>query len=277
MAVTFDPERLEVKGTAVPVVEGVLQPPLTGAAQYSFSATGSLVYISGGVQSAQRRLVWVNRNGSEEPLAAPARGYRHPQLSPDGRRLAVAIEGQETQIWLYDLARETLTRLTIEGNTNRNLDWTPDGKRILFVSNREGEEAAFWQLVDGSGGAERLTAALSGTGSWSSAGRVLAVNGTSSAKGFEIYGASTATGWDIYALRPDGVQPLVRTPFNEGSPAFSPDGRWLAYASDASGRYEIYVSPIRGRAQDRKSRPKAAPNPCGLETGESCSTAAETR
>ncbi len=118
MAVPFDLERLEVTGTAVPVVEGVLQSPSSGAAEYSFSATGSLVYVPGGLQAAQRRFVWVNRNGAEQPLAAPARAYRQPRFSPDGRRVALAIEEQESQIWLYDLTRETLTRLTFEGNTN---------------------------------------------------------------------------------------------------------------------------------------------------------------
>ncbi len=93
MAVPFDPQRLQVTGAAVPVVEGVLQSTISGAAQYSLSATGSLVYVSGGVQSAQRRLVWVTRNGAEQPLAAPAHAYRGPRLSPDGRRVAVAIDG----------------------------------------------------------------------------------------------------------------------------------------------------------------------------------------
>ena len=118
MAVPFDPQRLTATGAAVPVVEGVLQSAVTGAAQYSISATGSLVYVPGGVQSAQSRLVWVSRNGAEQPLAAPARAYLDPRLSPDGRRVAVDIEEQETQIWLYDLSRDTLTRLTFEGNSN---------------------------------------------------------------------------------------------------------------------------------------------------------------
>ena len=93
MAVPFDPQRLTVTGTAVPVVEGVLQSTVNGAAQYSISATGSLVYVSGGVQSAQSRLVWVSRNGAEQPLAAPAHAYVIPRLSPDGRRVAVGIAG----------------------------------------------------------------------------------------------------------------------------------------------------------------------------------------
>ena len=237
MAVPFDRQRLEVKGTPVPVIENVLQLPLSGAAQYSLSATGSMVYVPASVPAAQRRLVWVNRNGSEVPLAAPARAYRHPRLSPDGKKLAVAIEGQETQVWLYDFARETLTRLTLEGNTNNNPSWTPDGKRIIFDSNRAGVNGSgpYWQLADGSGGAEQLRDAPSGAGSWSSAGRVLVIDRS-----------DPETGRDILTLQPSGRQPLIRTPFNEGSPTFSPDGHWLAYASDASGRSEIYVQPYPG-------------------------------
>ncbi|MFY9530270.1 MAG: hypothetical protein WAR24_15275 [Candidatus Acidiferrales bacterium] len=105
VAVPFDPQRLDVTGTAVPVVEGVLQSPATGAAQYSFSAPGSLVYVPGGVQSAQSRLVWVSRNGAEQPLAAPARAYMFPRLSPDGRRVAVTITEQENQ--RFDMPEST--------------------------------------------------------------------------------------------------------------------------------------------------------------------------
>ena len=126
MAVPFDPQRLTVTGTAVPVVEGVLQSTTTGAAQYSFSATGSLVYVSGGFSRPKAGWCGSDRNGAEQPLAAPAHAYRYPRLSPDGRRVAVAIEEQETQIWLYDLARETLTRLTFEGNRTYN----PLGRRM---------------------------------------------------------------------------------------------------------------------------------------------------
>jgi serine/threonine-protein kinase len=157
MAVPFDPQRLAVTGTAVPVVEGVLQSPVTGAAQYSFSSTGSLVYVPGGVQATQLTLVWVSRNGAEQPAAAPARAYQYPRLSPDGQRAAVGITEQETQVWLYDLSRETPTRLTFEGNLNTSPTWTPDGKRIVYQSNKEGPLNLFWQLADGGGGLERLT------------------------------------------------------------------------------------------------------------------------
>jgi Tol biopolymer transport system component len=239
MAVPFDPQRLAITGAAVPVVESVLQSPSSGAAQYSFSATGSLVYISGGVQADQRSLVWVNRNGTEQPVTAPARAYVFPRLSPDGRRVGVGITEQETQVWLYDLARETLTRFTFEGNVNLNAAWTPDGKRIAFQSNKEGPLNLFWQRADGSGGLERLTTSEYNNFpiSWSPDGQLLAY--------VEV---NPTTGYDIWVLQLSDrkAQPFLRTPFNESVPRFSPDGRWLAYVSNESGRWEVYVLAYPG-------------------------------
>jgi serine/threonine protein kinase/Tol biopolymer transport system component len=247
IAVPFDPQRLSSTGAAVPVVEGALQSPSSGATQYSFSATGTLVYVPGGVQGAQRRLVWVTRNGAEQPLAAPAHAYLAPRLSPDGRRVAVTITEQESQTWLYDLSRETLTRLTFEGNSNQYPVWTPDGKRIAFQSSKEGPLNIFWQLADGSGGLERLATSedTQAAHSWSPDGQLLAF--------IEV---NPTTRFDIWVLRMGDpspgsglvrkAQPFLRTPFNESVPRFSPDGRWLAYISDESGRYEIYVQPYPG-------------------------------
>ncbi|MBZ5662512.1 MAG: protein kinase [Acidobacteriia bacterium] len=247
MAVPFDSQQLTVTGAAVPVAEGVLESLSNGAAQYSLSATGSLVYVPGGVQASQRRLVWVNRKGAELPLAAPAHAYRGPRLSPDGRRVAVAIEEQETQTWLYDLSRETLTRLTFDGIANYNPVWRPDGKRIAFQSSKEGRLNIFWQLADGSGGLERLSTSEynNAPNSWSPDGQLLA-----------FIQINPTTGYDIWVLRMDDpstgsgqvrkAQPFLQTPFNEGAPRFSPDGRWLAYTSDESGRNEIYVQPYPG-------------------------------
>jgi Tol biopolymer transport system component/predicted Ser/Thr protein kinase len=246
MAVPFDPQRLAVAGAAVPVVEGVLK-NLNGAAQYTVSSTGSLVYVPGSAQAAQRGLVWVRRNGAEQPLAAPARGYFQPRLSPDGRRVAVTITEQETQVWLYDLSRETLTRLTFAGNANQFPAWTPDGKRIAFSSNKEGPLNLFWQLADGSGGLERLTTNeyTQAPNSWSPDGQLLA-----------FVEVNPTTQRDIWALRlgdPSAgsgqvrkAQPFLRTRFDEGAPRFSSDGHWLAYVSDESGRNEIYVQPYPG-------------------------------
>ncbi|HEY4579631.1 MAG TPA: protein kinase [Candidatus Acidoferrales bacterium] len=237
MAVPFDPDRLEITGAAVPVVEG-LQQSTTGEAKYSISATGSLIYVSGGTgQGAQRRLVWVSRNGAEQPLAAPARNYQQPRLSPDGRRVAVQIDEREAQIWLYDLARETTTRLTFEGNRSETPLWTPDGKRVVFYSTKEGPQNLFWQMADGTGGLERLITSEYNhvPMSWSPDGRLLAFT-------------QITAGRDIWVLRLDDrkAEPFLRTPFIEGAAQFSSDGRWLAYVSDESGRPEIYVQPYPG-------------------------------
>jgi Tol biopolymer transport system component len=255
MAVPFDSQRLIATGPAVPVVESVMGSTITGDTQYSFSATGSLVYVPGGVQTTQRRLVWVNRNGSEQPLAAPAHGYDRPRISPDGQRVAVGIDEQEMQLWLYDLSRDTLTRLTFEGNRNQIPAWTPDGKRIAFESNKDGAQNIYWQLADGSGGLERLTTSefTQVPYSWTPDGQALA-----------FVEVNPTTGLDIWVLRVGDpspgsgqvpstssgqvrkAQPFLRTRFNEGAGRFSPDGHWLAYISDESGRYEVFVQSYPG-------------------------------
>ena len=137
MAQSFDAGRLALTGEAVPVAEGVQFNALDSGAAFAASENGVLAYRGGGGANP-RTLVWVSRNGTEQPVAAPVRSYVNPRLSPDGRRVAVTLEAQEDQIWLYDLARETLTRLTFEGTSNDVPVWTPDGKRITFYSNKEG-------------------------------------------------------------------------------------------------------------------------------------------
>jgi serine/threonine-protein kinase len=239
MAVPFDPQRRTVTGPPARVLEGVLQSSASGAAQYSVSSTGTLAYVHGDVQSAQRRLVWVARNGTEQNVPAPVRAYLFPRLSPDGQRIAVGISEHETQLWLYELARQTLTRLTFEGNVNLNAAWTPDGKRIAYNSSKEGPTNIFWQLADGSGGLERLTNSPYPNipGSWSPDGQLLT---------FSVVGS--ATGYDLWVLRLSDRKalPFLQTPFNESAPRFSPDAHYLSYISNESGRYEVYVQPYPG-------------------------------
>jgi Tol biopolymer transport system component/predicted Ser/Thr protein kinase len=241
MAVPFDPQRLELTGKAVPVVEKVLQSQ-GGGAQYGISDTGSLVYVSGGVEIGRVKMVWVSRNGTEQPLAAPAQVYRTPRLSPDGQRATMPIteeDGRDTQIWLYDFSRDALTRLTFGGTQNQYPVWTPDGKRITFESNEEGVPNLFWQLAGGDGVQERLTASeyTNIPSSWSPDGQLLA-----------FQGLDPTTRYDIWVLRLSDhkAEPFLRTPANEGAPQFSPDGHWLAYVSDQSGRNEVYVQPYPG-------------------------------
>jgi eukaryotic-like serine/threonine-protein kinase len=255
MAAPFDPQRLEVTGPAVPVAEAILQSLVDSDAQYSFSATGTLVYVSGGIQEAQSSLVWVSRNGVEQPLAAPAHVYLAPRISPDGRHVAVDILEQASQTWLYDLSRDTLTRLAFEGTANINPVWTPDGKRIAFLSNREGPNSIFWQLADGSGGLERLTTSeyFQAPQSWSPDGQLLAFIEVNPSTGRDIWvlrlGNPSASSGQVPSAvsgRVREAQPFIRTPFDEAVPRFSPDGHWLSYISNESGRYEIYVQPYPG-------------------------------
>jgi serine/threonine-protein kinase len=247
MAAPFDARQLVLKGPAVPAVEGVAQSTATGAAQYSVSSTGTLVYLAGGVTGSQSRLVWVSRNGEEQLLPPAPHNYSYPRVSPDGRRVAVPIADQEAQIWIYDTSRDTLTRLTFEGNTNNLAAWSSDGRRIAIQSNRAGPPNIFWQASDGSGGAERLTTSDSthAPSSFSPDSQLLAFIET-----------TPETSRDIWVLRladPSAgsgqarkAQPFLRTPYEETAPKFSPDGQWLAYSSDESGRREVYVQPYPG-------------------------------
>jgi len=238
MAQSFDAARIQLTGEPVPLAEGVQYGAVSGRADFAASENGVLAYRHASV-APPRTLVWVSRNGTEQSVAAPARNYANPRFSPDGRRVAVTLETQEDQIWLYDLARQTLTRFTFEGTSNDVPVWTPDGRRIAFYSTKEGPNNLFWQMADGTGGLERLTTHEYGEQprSWSPDGQLLAFTRI-----------DPATRRDIWVLRMSDrkAEPFLRTQFTEGAAQFSPDGRWLAYVSDESGRPETYVQPYPG-------------------------------
>ena len=235
-AVPFNLDRLTTMGDPTPVVRDVLQTN-PGFAYYDFSATGTLVYVSG-VAGAARTLTWVTRNGMEQALAAPPREYDWPRLSPDGSRVAIEVGGQT---WVYDTSRDTLTRLTFDGGQNDSPAWSPDGARIAVRSNRAGTpNSIFWQMADGSGGQERLSTATQVAdtpGSFSPDGQFLAFFRTDAKTQRDIW---------VLSLKDKKRSPFLVTPATEGAPRFSPDGRWMAYVSDESGRPEIYVQPYPG-------------------------------
>ena len=245
MAAAFDTERNRT-GAPIAAVPDVLQ--------YSVSATGSLVYVSGKPPAApQVRLVWVSRDGTEQSVGAPARFYNQPRVSPDGRRVAVDVveSTNSMQVWLYNLARDTFSRFTFDG-VNRHAVWAPDGKRLAFMSNRDGRQQIFWKLADGSGDAERLTDGGSTTApdvlnipfSWSRDGRLLAYARLAPAAAAELCVLSLDDGSTTRSGRT--AQVFLRTQAADGAPQLSPDGRWMAYASEESGRREIYVQAYPG-------------------------------
>jgi len=236
-AIPFDLDTLTVTGGPVPLVEGVFRAAVTASANYGISDGGSLVYVAGSRVTAQRTIVWVDRQGREEAIKVPPRRYAYARLSPDGTRVALGIQDAENDIWIWDLRRETLARLTFDPGFNRGPVWTPDGKRLAFSVQRGSAENIYWQAADGSGAPEPLTEIPN----------VSIMPHAFSPDGAQLLFEEINTPRDISLLRLDGkreTKPLVQTSFSEDSPDISPDGRWLAYESTESGRDEIYVRPF---------------------------------
>ena len=250
-AMPFDLNRLEPRGPAFPVVEQVVDDYDYGTAQFSVSDTGRLAFLQGKQSSPLVSIEWMGRDGKMQPLRQAPGQYYSFNFSPDGKRLAVEIQdGARRDIWTYDWQRDTLTRLTFGGESNLDPVWTPDGQRIAYsVEEKDGTVDLYWKRADGSGDEQRLTE-LPGQrfpSSWSPDGKVLAYYATQ---------PHTASSWDLYTLtmagdektgwKPGEPKLFLGTPAVEVLPAFSPDGRWLAYMSNESGAMEIYVRPFPG-------------------------------
>jgi serine/threonine-protein kinase len=250
MAVPFDAVRLAVTGGATGVIDGVMQAANrnlsdmdnTLAAQLTVSDTGALVYLTGGaVGASERSLAWVDRQGTSQALPAPPRPYFDPRLSPDGQRVAVSTTFVR-QVWSFDIARGALSPVTVDGQSGYGV-FSPDGKRIVFRSGAAGgEDNLYWKAADGSGTVERLTTSPRSQtpSSWSPDGTTLAFVEEGDSKGFFQF--------DIWVLSIGDrkTRAVINTAANEMTPEFSPDGRWLAYASNESGRTEVYVQPYPG-------------------------------
>ena len=235
-AVRFDPRRLETAGTPVAILEGVMRAPvgMSAASQFAVSADGLLAYIAGPTTGAADRydLSLVNRRGEASPLKLPPGPYESPRVSRDGKWIAFGSEDSSGAfVLVYNLDGKTAPRRLTFNGKNRLPIWTADSKRVVFQSDHEGDLALFWQAVDGSGKAERLTKPASGEehipDDCSSDGDTCL---------FTVLAGGTYSLWSL-SLRDRRTAPVAGVVFSAPSGArFSPDGRWIAYA--IRDRYE---------------------------------------
>jgi serine/threonine-protein kinase len=247
-AAPFDLGALAVTGPAVPVVSGVVSSTNSGNAQVEVSPSGTLVYVSGGETVSAAPLDWLARDGKTTPLRAMRANWSGVQIAPEGRRLAFSLtDTSNTDVWTYDVARDAPTRLTVDPGRHRNPVWTPDGRRLVFSASRERRAepllaAGGWQRR-----ATRLTTSpnVQYPGSWDPSGRFLAFYENRPQTGYDLLilplEGDEASGW-----KPGTPTVFLSGPFTEQQPRFSPDGRWLAYESNESDAFNIYVRPFPG-------------------------------
>jgi eukaryotic-like serine/threonine-protein kinase len=240
-AVRFDPVRLEVLGEPVTVQDRVMMKP-SGAANYAVSREGTLVYIGAGLSemTAPRALLWVNRKGQEEPTGAPLRAYGTPRLSPDGTRIAAEIYGQNTDIWIWEIAQKILRRLTFDPAGDGMAVWTPDSRQIFYESGHDGFPRVYKHAADGTGTVDQVS--TSASPQWSTS---ITPDGTWLA-GFEMPPKTLPSVFflPLTHAAASSVDPVGGSRFVGAMAEFSPDGRYVAYQSLESGRGEIYIRPF---------------------------------
>jgi serine/threonine-protein kinase len=244
-AVRFDLSRVETVGESVAAFEGI-SVGVTAAANYALSRRGDVVFVPGGLNALDaappRSLVWVDRKGKETPIAAPTRGYAIPRISPDGTRIALDIRDQTNDIWIWDISRQTLTSLNRNPAQDMSPVWTPDSRRVVWTTTRTGGNPnLFWQPADGTGTPERLTTHPSNqfpTSITPDGGTILLFGS----------GGSAANAADLFTVgvsEPEHkAKALVSAAGFDFDPEISPDGKWLAYHSNESGEFQVYVRPF---------------------------------
>jgi serine/threonine-protein kinase len=247
MAVAFDLGRLEMKGRPLAVVGDVMQALNlatnrfdTAAGQYSVSAAGWLAYVPGGIcPDRQNSLERVGRNGNAKPIAVYKGPFAAPRFSPNGKQIAYRTVGKEWRIWIYDLDRDTNSPVTGDGRAGY-VAWTPDGKRLAFDWFKSGPRYIYWEPADGGSPMEQLT-----TGKNSERQGSFAPDGATMAFTENKPGGD----WDILLLdmKSRRVSPLLNSKAAEVFPEISPNGHWLAYVSNESGRLEVWVRPLAGQ------------------------------
>jgi serine/threonine-protein kinase len=241
-AAAFDIGRFEIVGQAAPVVPDVATSRQTGNTQFTFDRNGTLVYVTR-AGDPMASLHWMQPDGTLQSMRATPTNYASlMRFSPDGERLAVAIRESQTDIWIYEWKRDVMVRVTSDQALDADPVWTPDGRRVTFRSARNGVDNLFWQRLDG-GQAERLTEnkVVQFPQAWHPSGKLLA---------FRQFGAETGSdlwllpmdGDDTSGWKPGTPRLLMGSRFDENGAAFSPDGAWIAFESDETGRSEVYVS-----------------------------------
>ena len=244
-AVPFDLGRLAVTGNPQPVLEEV------NGVDFDVSSTGTLAYVSSRMELSDPYAIWwMDGAGQTTPLHATPGLYENLRFSPDGKRLAfeLATSGSRSDIWVKDLERDTTSRLTHPPGRNNTPLWTPDGESIVFDSNSQPASGLYWVPADGAGEAQRLTdgkAVFQTAGSVSPDGKRLAFYQADADSGrYQIWTAPIEGDRDHPRL--GKAEQFSRNSASEHDPAFSPDGRWLAYASNESGTEELYVRHFPG-------------------------------
>jgi Tol biopolymer transport system component len=269
MAVGFDAERLQLKGSPVAVLDNVMQAmntgwigDETGIGQFTVSDNGTLVYIAGGIHPApdQRELVWVDRKGEITPLAAPPAAYFAPRVSPDMKRIVVHAQrerSREYMVWSYDIDRQIATRLTLEGDECCPV-WSPDGASILIRSVVAGSYEIVRIPVRGTGERERLIArpAAGVPTSWSPLNVVA----------FTEVNNSRSEVWTL-SLEDRKPKLFLRADLSFNHPVFSPDGRWIAYSSTESGTQEVYVQSFPGPGEKARISANGGTSPAWARDG----------
>ena len=245
-AVPFDLDRRATFGTAVPVLKSIVTTG-NGAGLFAVSRNGTLVYAhASGFDPLAATLNWIDRQGRVETIPAPPRPYAQPQLSHDGTRVVAAtVRDPEVNLWVWDLTQRILTRITTDAALDLQPTWTPDDRWIVFGSNRGGGRQSLWrQASDGTGNPERLTQAafLHGAPAVTPDGQHVLFSELTADGGGDTMQLTLAT---------KQVTPVLHDRFQEIHAEISPDGRWLAYDSNRSGRLETFVQPypITGSAR----------------------------
>jgi serine/threonine-protein kinase len=230
-AAPFDLDRLELTGQPVPALESVAAIPRSGGAQFAVAGNGTLVYLPGQSASNAVPISWMDREGKTTPLRATPANWSNPHFAPDGRRLALDIfDRNQSDVWVYDWARDTLSRLTSDPADDAKPVWTPDGRRIVFGSTRADKSTfnLYWQRADGTGEVERLTDSKNSqqADSWHPSGKFLSFAETNPQTGQDLMilpmEGGEASGW-----KPGKPTVFLNSRFAEREAIFSPDGRWL--------------------------------------------------